>query len=275
MEGDREHNIKTVDQEIIFFNSYLPRTGHNFAAEVIKIFSEHEVLAHNRSETRISTILDSYYEIRARNFYESDRKFLDTLFINDLRKKILDQSPRKYIMIKDTSFKGVELMPEIFPDDLHFILIRDPKSVFLSLLKGMNLKKRSLRNKVKRFGIPAGLYPYFYSKKISSQVLKKFPDLRAHTIIRYEDLVRKDEKTLLLLKEKFATKKNLEQIKKEIDDIQVINTSFFEETGAKNIWDRKPKTSTFNPLKRKKFSFTIVKAVELGSRELRRKLNYI
>lgn len=275
MDNIRRTSKNVADQRIIFFNSYLPRTGHNFAAEVIKIFTDHEVLAHNRSETRISTVLDSYFEIRARNFYESDRKFLDSLFIDDLRKKIVDQSQNKYIMIKDTSFNGVELLPGIFPDDLHILLTRDPKNVFLSLLKGMNLKKRNLKNRMKKLGIPVGFYPYTYSRKISSQVLKNFPDLSSHTVIRYEDLVRKDEELLLRLKKLFDSKKSLEQIRKEIDDIQVINTSFYEETGAKTIWDRKPKTSTFDPLKRKSFSFHIIKAVELGSRKLRKKLNYV
>lgn len=275
MDSTRRTTKNIEDQRIIFFNSYLPRTGHNFAAEVVKIFTDHEVLAHNRSETRISTVLDSFYEIRVRNFYETDRKFLDSLFIDDLRKKILDQSQSEYVMIKDTSFRGVELLPNLFPDDLHIILTRDPKNVFLSLLKGMNLKKGNLKNRIKRLGILAGLYPYIYSKKISSQVLNKFPDLSFHTVIRYEDLVIKEQKTLLLLKKLFKTDKRLEQIKKEIDEIQVINTSFFEETKGKNIWDRKPTTSSFDPLKRKSFSYHVVKAVELGSRKLRKKLNYV
>lgn len=275
MEGSREYTVKPKDQRIIFFNSYLPRTGHNFAAEVIKIFTDHEVLAHNRSETRISTMLNSFYEIRARNFYESDRKFLDSLFINNLRKNILKRSQSRYVMIKDTSFRGVELLPNIFPDDLHIILTRDPKNVFLSLLKGMNLKKRSLKNQIKKLGIPVGVYPYVYSRKISSQVLKNFPDLRSHTIIRYENLVLKDEEILLHLKKLFNSEKSLKQIRKEIDDIQVINTSFYEETGAKNIWEKKPKTPNFDPLMRKSFSFHVVKAVELGSRKLRKKLNYV
>lgn len=275
MEGNREHKIASKDQKIIFFNSYLPRTGHNFASEVLKIFSDHQVLPHERSEIRLSTVISAFDQIKSTYFYDTPKKFLNSLFLNDLRGTILDQSQNKYVMIKDTSLKGVELLPEIFPEDLHFILLRDPKSVFLSLLKGMNLKKRSLKNKVKRLGIPTGLYPYLYSKKISTQVLKIFPDLSAHTIIRYEDLVKKDEMTLLFLKENFATKKDLDQIKKEIDEIQVINSSFFEETGAKKIWDKKPKTAAFDPVNRTGFNPVVIKAVELGSKKLRKKLNYV
>lgn len=275
MDGIKISQTKAEDQKIIFLNSYLPRTGHNFASEVFKVFSDHEVLIHNRSETRISVLLDSYHQIKAQNFYESDRIFLDSLFMEGLRERIMAQSTNKYIMIKDTSFIGANFLPEIFPDDLHFILIRDPKAVFLSLLKGMNLKKNSWKNKIKKLGIPGGFYPYFYSRKISTKVLKNFPDLSAHTVIRYEDLVKKDDKVLTDLKAKFQTKKSLEQIKREIDEIQVINSSFFEETKGEKIWDMKPKTKEFDPLGRRGQNKLVHKAVEFGSRKLRKKLKYI
>lgn len=267
--------MASSDQKIVFLNSYLPRTGHNFSAEVFKIFTNHQVLAHNRSETRLSILLNAYSSIKRSNFHDSDRKFLDFLFIEGLRDKILSKSDQQYIMIKDTSFVGVDQLPVIFPEDFHFLLIRDPKKVFLSLLKGMNLQKRTWKNSIKKLSTPSGLYPYTYSKKLSRQILQHLPDLNKHTIIKYEDLVQRDEKTLLFLKNVFGTKKDLEQIKKEIDQIQVINTSFIEETGAKNIWDKKPKTAAFDPLNRKGFNSAVIKAVELGSKRLRKKLNYV
>jgi len=268
--------MKAKDQKIIFLNSYLPRTGHNFASEVFKIFSDHEVLAHPRSETRLSTILDSYYKIYEQKiFYDSDKEFVDELFINDLREKIINQSAREFIMIKDTSFVGADKLSQVFPDDLHFLLIRDPKAVFLSLFKAMALSKRSWKNRAKKIGIPVGFYPYAYSKKLSVQVLKTLPNLSGHSVIRYEDLVNKDDKVLLKLKEKFHTAKSLEQIKKEIDEILVINSSFFEENKAKGIWDQKGKTANFNPLNRKSQGYLLRKGVELGSKKLRQKLNYI
>lgn len=267
--------MKVENQKIIFLNSYLPRTGHNFASEVIKVFTDHQVLPHSRGETRLSIFLQSYYQIRNRIYFETDKTFFDNLFVKDLRKKIISQSEKEFIMIKNTSFVGVNLLPIVFPDDIHLILIRDPKSVYLSLIKGMNLKKKSLKNRIKKAGTPIGLYPYSYSKKLSTQVLNNFPDLTNHYIIRYEDLVKKDEKVLKWLKAKFKTKKTLDQIEKEIDEIQVINSSFFKEVEAKNIWDSKPKTNNFNPLNRKEFNFLVRKGVELGSRKLREKLQYI
>ncbi|WP_373056921.1 hypothetical protein [Zunongwangia sp. H14] len=265
-----------MKQKIIFLNSFLPRTGHNFTAEVIKVFSNHEVLAHSRSETRLSSILESYYEVYDKKIlFDSDREFMDELFINDLRQKIVRNSSYEYIMIKDTSFVGVERLPFIFPDDFHFILIRDPKAVFLSLLKGMNLQKKCLKNEVKKWGIPMGFYPYSYSKKLSNQVLEVFPKMEKHFIIRYEDLVNKDEKLLMELKEKFNTPKSLEKIKKEIEEINVINSSFYKEVGATKIWDGKPKTDKFNPINRKLTNPFLRKGIEAGSLKLRKKLGYI
>jgi len=120
-----------------------------------------------------------------------------------------------------------------------------------------------------------GLYPWFYSRKLSQQVLKEMPDLSQHTIIRYEDLVMKNEHLLKELKAMFETNKSLEQIKKEIDEIKVVNSSFFEEVKAKKIWDAQPKTKDFDPINRKSNTWLIRKGIEIGSRKLRKKLNYI
>ncbi|MBT8393583.1 MAG: hypothetical protein KJN66_01920, partial [Bacteroidia bacterium] len=60
----------------------------------------------------------------------------------------------------------------------------------------------------------------------------------------------------------------------EVDSIKVINSSFFEEIGAKNIWDSKDRTKEFNPLNRKKHSFLVRKGIELGSKQLCKKLGY-
>ena len=268
--------MKSEEQKIIFLNSFLPRTGHNFASEVIRVFSDHKVLAHSRSETRLSSLLKWYYTIYDNRIYhKSDKEFFDQLFIDDLRKKILGNTDNKFVMLKDTSFLGADLLPRVFPDDVHIILLRDPKSVFLSLIKGMNLQKKTQKNALKKIGIKTGLYPYYYSKKISNQVIKELPDFSRHSVLRYEDLVRRERKTLLQLKETLSCLKTLDEINYEIDQIQVINSSFFKEVNATKIWDKKPRTSEFNPLERKGNSFLVRKAIELGSKKLRKKLNYI
>ncbi|MDR5589686.1 sulfotransferase [Christiangramia sp. SM2212] len=268
--------MKTEDQKIIFLNSYLPRTGHNFSSQAIKVFSDHQVLSHPHSETRLSNILASYYKIFDNTInHKVDKDFMDLLFINKLRNNILKESKKEYVMIKDTSVIGVKDLKRTFPDDIHLILIRDPKNVFNSLIKGMSLKKKSIKSYLKKVGNKTGLYPWFYSNKLSTKVLKEIPDLSQYLTIRYEDLVQKDEKLLWKLKQLFHSKKSLEQIKKEIDEIKVLNSSFFEEVGGEKIWDHKLKTKNFDPINRKSNTWLIRKGIEIGSRKLRKKLNYI
>lgn len=268
--------MKPVEQKIIFLNSYLPRTGHNFASEVIKIFSDHKVLIHNKSETRLSRMLNAYYDIYDKSIiFETDKAFFDKLFINDLRDRILEESNRGYAMIKDTTLVGTPALSKAFPNDIHLILIRDPQSVYNSLIKGMSLTNPTFKNTLKKLGKKTGIYPWYYSRKVSRQILKEIPNLKKHQIIRYEDLVLKDESTLKNLQKLFSTEKDLDQIKKEIDEIKVINSSFFEEVKAKKIWDAQPKTKEFDPVNRKGNSWLIRKGIEIGSRKLRKRLNYI
>jgi len=264
------------EQKIIFLNSYLPRTGHNFASEAIRVFSGHKVLIHNKSETRLSKMLEAYFKIYKESiFHESDRDFFNKLFIEGIRNRILKESSNEYCMIKDTTLIGTDYLPIVFPDDIHLILIRDPKNVYNSLIKGMKLGKRSLKNTIKKLGNKTGVYPWYYSRKLSNQVSKEFPNPNQHFIIRYEDLVTQNEELLKKLQALFKTTKSLEQVKREISDIRVINSSFFEEVKAKNIWDPQPKTEEFDPVNRKGNSWVIRKGIELGSKRLRKKLNYI
>lgn len=264
------------EKKIIFFNSYLPRTGHNFGSQVIEIFSGHEVFSHPRSETRISRVLDAYFKVKRTHVLDPvAAKVIDSLFIEDLRKNILKHSNSDFILIKDTTLIGVNYLPDLFPEDIHLILIRDPKNVFASLIKGMNLQKKNWKNLLKKIGNKTGIYPWFYSRKLSRQVINEIPDLKEHYVIRYEDLVFKKEQTLLELQDLLQTHKSIEQIKSEIDEIHVINSSFYEEVKGKRIWDSRPKTENYDPVNRKANSWLIRKGIEIGSRQLRKKLNYI
>ncbi len=264
------------NKKIIFSNAYSPRTGHNFASEVFKIFINHRVLIHNKSETRLATFLEAYYDLyNSHIHHKTDKDFFDELFINDLRAKILSKSDTGFVMIKDTSFTGVNHLKKVFPDDIHILLIRDPKAVFTSLFKGMRPGRPTLKNFLKRVATPVGLYPYYYTSKISNRLLKSMPDFTGFEVVRYEDLVLKNEGTLNRLKQLFQSDKSLDEIKAAIDTIEVINTSFREETGAAHIWDAKPKTETFQPLNRKANTLLMEWGIRLGSKQLRKKLNYI
>lgn len=267
---------KQEEQKIIFLNSYLPRTGHNFVSEALKVFTGHQVLIHNKSETRLSTILREFFNIYDKQvFFETDKKFLEHLFIKDLRERILEKSNSEYVMIKNTSFLGVDQLSRIFPNDIHIILLRDPASVFNSLLKGMRFNKKGLRDKVKKMGVLLGVYPFYYSRKLSNYVLENLPDLEDKIVLRYEDLVELKKSNLEELKDLFGCDKEINDIKKEISSIEVINSSFTEETGASHIWEQKPKTKAFDPVKRKGNPYLTRMGVKLGSRKLRKKFNYI
>lgn len=267
--------MNPTNQKIIFLNSYSPRSGHNFVSEALKVVSGHEVLIHKRSETRLSQVLDAYYEIyNTKIHYQTDKDYMDSLLISGLRDRILLPSEKEFVMIKDTTLLGVNHLKKNFPEDIHIILLRDPKAVFNSVIKSMRLGRPTFNNSIKKLGIKLGVYPYYFTRKICKRVIPLIPDLDDFVVLRYEDLVKKDEETLKMLKEMFGSEKSLENIKAEIDGIGVINSSFFEEVKGKDIWDEKPKTEKFNPIDRKGNSFLVRIAVSLGCSSLRKKLGY-
>lgn len=261
-------------QKIIFCNSYGPRTGHNFVSEAIKIFSNHEVLAHNKSETRLSNFLHEYKKICNSIPYKSDRDFFDKIIIEKIRPQIIASSKQEYIMLKNTSFVGVDYLQEVFPNDIHILVLRNPIDTYNSMIKAMNLNKKGFKYRLKKIGKLIGLYPLYYSRKLSGLVLSQLPNLKNFYILKYEDLVLQKESVLLDLKQKFNCDKSLSTIKEELNSIKVINTSFFEENNAKNIWDAKEKSKSFNPINRKKNSYLIRKGVELGAKQLKSTLGY-
>ncbi|WP_034057551.1 sulfotransferase [Lacinutrix jangbogonensis] len=261
-------------QTIIFSNSYSPRTGHNFASEALKVFTDHEVLAHARSETRLSNFLKGYKELYNSIHFKSDRDFFDTIILNDIRSNIIKHSESNYILIKNTSFEGVKHIPEVFPDDIHILLLRDPIDTFNSLFKAMNLNKMGHKYWIKKIGKVLGVYPYYFCRKVSMQIIKDLPDFSKFYVVKYEDLVKQNITVLEALKKKFNTPKSIEQIIEELSSIKVINSSFFEETGAKGIWESKEITKGFNPINRKKNSFLIRTGIALGAKELKSKLGY-
>ncbi|EPR74689.1 hypothetical protein ADIWIN_0279 [Winogradskyella psychrotolerans RS-3] len=269
--------MEKANQKIIFSNSYSPRTGHNFAAQVFKIFLDLEVFNREKSETHLSRILDLYFTHVKRYIYiDSDKKIMNHLFIDGLRERILSKTNNPYILIKDTSFDGVDYLPELFPDDIHILLIRDPKDVLTSGFKAMRFKRKSIKDFIKKLGMKTGLFQFYFSWRVTHQVIDKLPNLENRILIRYEDLVMKNDDTLQYLKKLFNCDKALDVIKSEIDEISVINTSFFkEETGGKHIWDEKEKTTKFNPVNRKSKNIVYQKAIEWGTRDLRKKLGYV
>ena len=225
-------------------------------------------------KTRLSNLLEKYYEIYYSIPHQTDKDFFDKIILSNIRDAILKESDNEYIMIKNTSFKGVFALPEVFPEDIHIILLRNPVDVFTSVFKSMRFKKKNLRNTLKKAGKIFGIYPYYYCRKICNRVIQDIPDFNKYFVLKYEDLVTQNEFVLKDLKQKFNSPKSIDQIKQEINIIKVINSSFHKETGAKNIWEAKERTNDFKPIGRKEHSFLVRKGIELGSKQLLKKLGY-
>ena len=128
---------------------------------------------------------------------------------------------------------------------------------------------------LKKIGIFTVTYPLYYSWLFNRKLIRKMSNLNDYNVIKYEDLVVKDDITLNKLKEIFESDKALEKIKDDIDKIKVINSSFTNETGAKHIWEAKQKSDKFNPINRKGHNWLIRLALKIGCYPLRKKLGYI
>lgn len=162
----------------------------------------------------------------------------------------------------------------MFPNDVHIISIRNPNDILTSIFKGMKFSK-NLKSKVKKLLIPIGIYHYWYAKQFANNILKILPEFDDFLILKYEDLVTKKANAFLELQQALGVSVNIEEIEKKMDEIKIINTSFFkEETNAHKVWDSTVKTEKFNPINRKYLSYHQRKLIELGSRELIKKLGY-
>ncbi|MCM8569236.1 sulfotransferase [Gramella jeungdoensis] len=265
--------------KIIFLNSYSPRTGHNFVAQVLKIVSDAEIIPHNQAETRLSLFLESYHKLQQQHFIKGSVKdFLDSIFVKNARERILKDYTASYLLIKDTNHQGVSFQKKSFPDDIHFLMFRDPRDTLISIFKGMRFyNEKGFKAALKKIGFWSGLYSYYYSWNYSRHFIKTIPgDLEGFFVIRYEDLVKRDKETLKRLIQIFNSNMGVEGFITRINEISVINTSFHkEETGGKHIWDSQNATSKFNPVNRKNIPFLHRKGIELGSKKFRKKLGYI
>lgn len=268
-------------KRIIFLNSYSPRTGHNFMAEVIRLASNCEILTHARAETRLSILLDEFHNVVNPLYFQTARDFHKYLFTATLREQIINfkDSDKNTVMIKDTSMRGVEYLQQHFPDDIHILVTRDPRDTLVSLFKGMRIKDKNKAKRVLKYiGKFIGLYNYTYSKKFQNRYIKETNNIGKSGFhhFKYEDFVSKNETSLKRLLDLFDNSQSIESFVKDIDGIRVINTSFYkEESDSKSTWDAQPKTQNFNPLNRKSLRKVELLAIELGCKKLRKHLGYI
>lgn len=264
-----------MHQYIIFLHSQSPRAGHNFTAEVIRLLTSCHTPIEPTSEIPLAGLVGTL-ETKTKSFHlaPAAEKYSIDLFFSGLREKILIDS-KTNLLIKFTSFEGVENLKSCFPDDLHLLLIRDPKDVLLSQFKAK--AKHDRKSVLKRLVLPFGLYHFHYAKVYSKRISKTLPDFNKFTLIKYEALVLKEAETLNNLLQVFNSSLSLEEFGNQISNIKVINTSFYkEETQAEKLWEATTRTTAFNPINRKKgFNRLQLLGITLGCRSLRKKMNYI
>lgn len=263
-----------IEPKLLFLFSQSPRSGHNFVADVLRILIETDNVIGDRSEVPFGPIIKSY-DSTLNKSYKSNRatEFLNSFFIEPIRYKLLEDGFNKFI--KYTSFVGAETTLKYFPEDIIVVSYRDPKDCLFSLFKGMQLKS-DLKSKIKKILWPTGIYHYQYTRKYSRFILKHLPKNEKFIFVRYELLVNRDKSHLEYLIKKFDSKLTYCEFSKAIDNINVINTSFFkEETGANGIWEPTKSTEKFNPINRS-HSVNILQlmAINMGSKTLRAAMGY-
>lgn len=263
-------------EKIIFLYSQSPRSGHNFIAEVIRIIIQSETPLGLRSEIPFAPVLKSYISSRNQNYKSNGASaFLDDLFIGGVREKLIDSNFSK--LIKYTNFTGATECLDLFPNDYHLISFRDPQDCLYSLFKGMNLRKPNFKTKIKRLILPFGIYQYVYSRKYAKKILKELPNLERFYLIHYEDLVNRDPKTLKSLLTFLHSEENIEVVLKKMDEVKVINTSFYkEETSGKSIWDAQSQSDKFKPINRsERFNALQRLGIKWGVYSLRKRMGYV
>lgn len=262
-------------KKIIFFYSQSPRSGHNFVADVIRLMLKCTTPIGDRSEIPLAGIIRAYQKAK-KKYYKSEggEEYLDNLFLNDLRNRILNSSSN--VLVKNTSFFGADESFALFPSDFHIISFRDPKDCVISLFKGMKLKK-GIKSTIKRIIMPFGVYHFIYARAYNKRISNSLPELDDFFIVRYEELVFKNRNTLNQLICFFNVQISVEDLAKLMDDIKVINTSFFkEETQSDKLWQASVKTVNFNPVNREKgFNKMQLMGIKMGLISLRRKMGYI
>jgi hypothetical protein len=264
-----------IEEKLIFLNSQSPRSGHNFVAEVIRKIVDCETPIGDRSEIPFNPILRAYHKTLNTYFSSGGSKaFLDDLFINDIRGKLLKNNTN--VLIKYTNYTGAKDAKQTFKDDIHILSIRDPKDCLLSLFKGMKYKK-GYKSILKKMALPFGLYHYTFSKKYSDKILAEIPNMNDFFVIKYEDLVTKNEEALKQLINLFNSNISVEELKEKMDNVKVLNSSFYkEETNSKTMWEASEKSTKFNPVNRSKgFNFLQILGVKIGSKKLRKRMGYI
>ncbi|MGG5488354.1 sulfotransferase [Gaetbulibacter sp. PBL-D1] len=265
-----------VKEKLIFLHSQSPRSGHNFMADVIRTIVDCKTPIDVRSELPIAPVLHAYHKAKC-GFYKSKgvADYLDELFVKPLRATIM--TTKDNYLIKYTSFTGTREALHYFPEALHVVSLRDPKDCLISYFKILKYNAKDIKSFIKKIVLPFGIYHYSYARKYSKRIEAYLPNLDDCFVVKYEDLVKRDEITLKRLMDLFEVSLDVNTLSKRIDGIDVINTSFFkEETHSDDMWKATKKTERFNPISRT-YGFNALQllGIKMGSMRLRRKMGYV
>lgn len=262
-------------QSIIFLSSQSPRSGHNFVSQVIKYLGNAETAIENKSEIPLGAVLANFDNTLNSNYSSKGAaNYLKEIFVKDVREKIIRLN--KNVLIKYTLFSGAQVLCDYFPNDKHILLIRDPRDCIISQLKLTKLGK-GFKGFLKRLTYPLGLYHFNYARKYCKNVERLKPNFNNFFIIKYESVVSKDQDFLNRLITFFNASVSLQDLSDFIDNVPVINTSFYkEETLSNDVWEPTKRTNKFQPIgRRKQLNKLQYSAINFATKKLRKQFEYL
>jgi len=212
--------------QITFLHSLSQRAGHNFLAQIIRQKGEYKTINYESYETLSLKLFGDLHKalnyskhfIRAKDSKNNELQLIVNGYRNELLK--LDSN----ILMK-SPFLEYTSQIEVFPNDMHIVLLRDPYNLFISVEKSIyNFRTTNIKNKIKRAFRP--LYSLYFllswrTKMNFYNTLTSYSIPENVLIIKYESL--KSNESLEVLSKFLKIKKvSIE----DVEEIHNINSSF-------------------------------------------------
>ncbi|WP_458627278.1 hypothetical protein [Winogradskyella sp. PC D3.3] len=215
-----------MGSQITFLHSLSQRAGHNFLAQIIRKGSDFEIINNESYETISTKLFGDIYEkincskhfVRAKDSKNNELQ----LIVNGYRTELLNLDSN--ILLK-SPFLDSRSQIEVFPNDKHIILLRDPYNLFVSVEKSIyNFRTSSFKNTIKLILRP--LYSLYFLLKWRNKMsfyrfISNYNVLNNVLIIKYEDL--RNNINLELLSDFLEVSKLTIE---DVDKIHNINSSF-------------------------------------------------
>lgn len=214
-----------MSKKLLFIHTPLQRCGHNYLAKIISKIVDISYFEYLEYESiMINTFSSISFEINKKTVRTKETKNKELKYTIDMyRKGLLLNGKFEYFIIKNTRFLYKNQI-DLFNEDKHFILMRNPYDLFISYEKSLyDFRKKTLKNRFKLLIKP--LYTLYIAYVIKRKMLVFFNEMdKIETnfiFLKYEDL---DE--LSIQKEIFSyLKKSNEELNTKIT-IENTNSSF-------------------------------------------------